>query len=90
MLPFNFPGTGECAAHVSSPRIVFQSHLRRRVTNAVATGCVKLDSQLLADYARDFGGMVEAAFADARRVKRHGYQTVGLGMWLGGLGQALA
>lgn len=87
VLSLNLARTRKCAAHVAPSRVVLQPHLRRGVANALAAGGVERQAELLGDSAGDFGGVVEAAFADAGGVQRHRDQQVGARLGGDGFGQ---
>ena len=63
--PPNVARTRECAAHIAPPRIVLQAHLRRGVADALTAVGVERETESLRHLAGDFGGVVEAALADA-------------------------
>ncbi len=89
MLSAHLARAGERAAHIAPPRIVLQAHLRRRVADALATGGVERDAELLRHRAGDFAGVIETAFTDALRMQRHRNQPVGTRRMFHGLHQAV-
>ena len=67
---------------------MLQTHLRRGIADALAMGRVERQAELSGDDAGDFGGVIEAAFADAGGVQRHRDQQVGARLGGDGVGKA--
>ena len=90
VLPLYVSRTGKCATQITAPCIVFQSHLGRRVADALATAEIERKSLPGRNVTGDFGGVVETALPDACRMQGHGNHAIWDRCSFRGPGQPLA
>lgn len=80
MLSLQIHSADKCLAHVFPPLLPRQRRLRQRVAHTLASPLQQRNFQLVRNPARQLQRLVEAAFAQARRVQRHGHDAVRAGL----------